>query len=485
MELTNIQKAYIAFFNRPADASGLAFWQNYPGSDVDLLNTFSATPEYLAEYVNKTPTQIVDAIYQNLFGHEPDLVGRDFWAGHLAAERLTIGNIAITILNSAGPGDKEVIDNKTDAATAFTNYLASHAAAEAAYETGATRVVKIAKDWLSDIGASSISKDSAISGIGNTANNLIDLAVGGGTDPGAGYNEIRATSDSGVTLFGTTGNDKIYGGAGSDTLRGLEGNDWLLGGAGNDELYGDNGGFRGNDILEGGAGNDELEGGYGDDILRGGDGNDELEGDMGNDTLEGGAGHDDLEGGYGDDILRGGDGNDELEGDTGNDTLEGGAGNDTYSIHALSAFPEGRDTITDIGGNDTLDMDDSNRDMYATITLQRVENNLVLTYLPNAPGDGSITITDFYSATAGIRGAGVIERLSGFIESRSIDLWETAKSLTAGAPATKLSALNNLSAQSYVLPALEDAQGADKPIGLVGVADTLTDGGNAVLESFL
>jgi Ca2+-binding RTX toxin-like protein len=66
----------------------------------------------------------------------------------------------------------------------------------------------------------------------------------------------------------------------------------------------------GNDELHGGTGNDILYGQGGDDILYGEDGNDILYGGAGKDTLYGGAGNDVLIGGKGDDILYGGDGSD-------------------------------------------------------------------------------------------------------------------------------------------------------------------------------
>ncbi len=66
----------------------------------------------------------------------------------------------------------------------------------------------------------------------------------------------------------------------------------------------------GNDELHGGSGNDILYGQGGDDTLFGEDGNDILYGGVGKDTLHGGAGNDILIGGKGDDILYGGDGSD-------------------------------------------------------------------------------------------------------------------------------------------------------------------------------
>jgi hypothetical protein len=75
-------------------------------------------------------------------------------------------------------------------------------------------------------------------------------------------------------------------------------------------------------------------------------------------------------------------------------------------------------------------------------------------------------------------------------------LWDVAKSLTEGAPASNLPARSNANvflarrestaewaADEIFAPG--DAAGAEGAIGLVGVADPLADGGGAFLESVL
>ena len=145
------------------------------------------------------------------------------------------------------------------------------------------------------------------------------------------------------TITGTSGDDTLNGGNGSDTLNAGSGDDTLNGGNGSDTL---NGG-SGSDTLYGGAGSDELNGGSGNDTLYGGAGNDELEGGSGNDYLSGGSGRDELEGGSGNDILVGG---------TGADWLEGGSGSDVFRYQSeldstvcdwdrILDFKQGRDLI--------------------------------------------------------------------------------------------------------------------------------------------
>ena len=73
-------------------------------------------------------------------------------------------------------------------------------------------------------------------------------------------------------LNGTTGNNRLSGGAKEDTLAGMAGNDTLSGGSGADKVWGGSG----NDNLSGGSGADLLVGGFGADRMDGGAGNDVL-----------------------------------------------------------------------------------------------------------------------------------------------------------------------------------------------------------------
>jgi Ca2+-binding RTX toxin-like protein len=104
----------------------------------------------------------------------------------------------------------------------------------------------------------------------------------------------------------------------------------------------------GNDTIHGNGGADVIYGDWKDfniyARLRSGGGNDQLYGDAGKDTIYGDAGNDQIDGGTGADFIDGG---------TGNDSLSGGSGADTF----VFAAGYGRDTITDFGNGDKIDID--------------------------------------------------------------------------------------------------------------------------------
>lgn len=67
--------------------------------------------------------------------------------------------------------------------------------------------------------------------------------------------------ESGVTCYGTNGDDHIIGTSGADTIFGKGGDDLIQGQGGNDLIHGDgciNTGCEGADTIYGGAGNDII-----------------------------------------------------------------------------------------------------------------------------------------------------------------------------------------------------------------------------------
>ncbi|MUH00351.1 hypothetical protein F7734_52020 [Scytonema sp. UIC 10036] len=198
---------------------------------------------------------------------------------------------------------------------------------------------------------------SAISGTGNSLNNVIN---------GNAQNN---------TLNGGAGNDTLNGGAGNDTLDGSTGNDVLSGGDGDDTYTVDSASDSITEATNAGTDtvNSSISWTLGDNLenltLTGnstidGIGNalnntitansvsNNLFGHDGNDNLTGGVGNDLLDGGTGDDTLIGGSGNDTLIGGFGNDVLTGSTGVDIFVLNNPNT---GVDSITDLSVvDDTL-----------------------------------------------------------------------------------------------------------------------------------
>ncbi len=125
----------------------------------------------------------------------------------------------------------------------------------------------------------------------------------------------------GITVSLVTSGGQYTGAGGTDDLQGIEN---LVGGDFNDRFVGS----TSDNILQLGAGSNTGIGLGGDDTILGGSGVDNIQGGAGEDFLRGYGGRDVLDGGNDDDFLAGGSGNDQLRGGTGSDTLEGGEGRD-------------------------------------------------------------------------------------------------------------------------------------------------------------
>jgi len=148
---TQIQQLYVAYFNRPADASGLAFWANFMatgGTVAQVSAAFAESLEYQVEYSQSTNAGIVNAVYQNLFGRPAETAGLEFWVKALGDKSITVDNMVEFISRGAQGTDKVAFDSKVVVATAFTNALDTDA--EKAGYSGAD-ANKAAKELLAGI----------------------------------------------------------------------------------------------------------------------------------------------------------------------------------------------------------------------------------------------------------------------------------------------------------------------------------------------
>ncbi len=248
--------------------------------------------------------------------------------------------------------------------------------------------------------------------------------------------ETALVGGSTSTELAPVGNDKIFGGDGSDILFGdainsdylpwgVNGNPAkpadLAEGSGLDGLkqflllkngvqptdadlhkfISDNHGLfdvqsdtrGGNDELHGGSGNDILYGQGGDDTLYGDDGNDILYGGTGKDTLHGGAGNDILIGGKGDDILIGGEGSDTFKWEFGDQGTTAAP-----AVDVIKDFS----TASAANGGDVLDLQDM---------LQGEKDGTLSQYLHFSKDPANSANTVIEISTAGKIGQGADQKI--------------------------------------------------------------------------
>jgi hypothetical protein len=148
---TDIQKLYVAYFNRPADPAGLAYWETVveaaKGNTAAVSASFAGSAEYKATYANMTNAQIVDAVYQNLFGRAAETAGKDYWADLLNKNAITIDNVVAAVAAGAQTTDLTAYNNKVTAAGAFTAALDTDAE-KAGYTT---KSIDLAKAFIASV----------------------------------------------------------------------------------------------------------------------------------------------------------------------------------------------------------------------------------------------------------------------------------------------------------------------------------------------
>lgn len=231
----DIQRLYIAYFNRPADTVGLAYWTTQAnlngGSTAGIANAFSASTEYKTKYNGLSTSTLVNTIYLNLFGRGAEPAGLQYWGSRLDGGTFNVGNIVIAILSGAQNADAVAVNNKALAAVQFTQNLTTTAQISA-YTTPAAAA--LALTWLNAV-VDPASLATALQGLP-----AVIVTIVGGTPPvtgggGGGTPSITFTmtagTDSGATFLGGAGNDtynapagtfnaldNINGGAGTNTL---------------------------------------------------------------------------------------------------------------------------------------------------------------------------------------------------------------------------------------------------------------------------
>jgi len=224
-----VQKLYVAYFSRPADAAGLTYWENVVakanGSTAAVSAAFAASDEYKMTFAGQSAYQIIDTVYQNLFGRPAEAAALTFWGQGLLNGAFTIDNAVTAIAAGAQGADKTAYTNKVAAATAFSAALDTSAEMIGYNGTAANNA---AKSWLAGVTTDvSLTAATATAALNTTVANVVAI----GTSTGGESFNLTVGAD---TLFGTSGadsfnaaqttgntftvGDTIDGGAGTDTL---------------------------------------------------------------------------------------------------------------------------------------------------------------------------------------------------------------------------------------------------------------------------
>ena len=228
---TFLQQAYLAYFGRPADVSGLGFYADK--TEPQVVAAFSASPESQAFFGSMNTLAQINAIYLNLFNRPAEPAGLTYWSGEINAGRLSLAQASMGILNGAQNADKLAVTNKLAASTAFTaaldttdemigyqgtaviasarSFLAS-VTSDAATLTAATSTTALSATVAATVAAGATSSAAGQTFTLTTASNLFTGDAKDNTFEGGLIDQATAANST------LTASDVLVGGLGTDTL---------------------------------------------------------------------------------------------------------------------------------------------------------------------------------------------------------------------------------------------------------------------------
>ncbi|WP_048306576.1 DUF4214 domain-containing protein [Halomonas sp. PR-M31] len=117
-----VQRSYVSYYGRPAEAEGLEYWAQRADEEGRgaIVNAFGTSREFTDQYGDLDNPALVNSLYQQLFSRDAEPEGQAFYVDQLARGEKTLAEIAVTIANAAQGNDKTVIDNKVAVAQAYT-----------------------------------------------------------------------------------------------------------------------------------------------------------------------------------------------------------------------------------------------------------------------------------------------------------------------------------------------------------------------------
>lgn len=126
----DVQKLYIAYYQRPADPAGLLYWAQQidaaGGDATAAVNAFGMAAESQALYgavTSATIGDVIDKIYMAAFNRPAEQAGKDYWVGQFNAGAIGASGIAYAVVLGAQNTDLAVSNAKLAVANEFTKQV--------------------------------------------------------------------------------------------------------------------------------------------------------------------------------------------------------------------------------------------------------------------------------------------------------------------------------------------------------------------------
>ena len=199
------QQMYVAYYGRPADPGGLAYWADVFDATSDLteaLAAFGNASEFTDNFGSLSNSDLVTNLYQQMYGHAPDPGGLEFYLGRIDSGAATLASIAKQIADGSLSDDLETLNNRIEVANTFTTQVETTGA------TYATENIADAQALLAAVDETEATVTSGKSEVTTFISELPDADnSGGGGDGGSTENdsivgtwELAAASDPSTVM---------------------------------------------------------------------------------------------------------------------------------------------------------------------------------------------------------------------------------------------------------------------------------------------
>jgi len=104
-------RLYLAYFNRPPDPTGFAYWQRQLDNGRGLINAakkFAESNEFKTKYGTVSNDAFIELVYQNVLGRASDPTGKAFWLTRLNNKTKNRGDVMINFSESSENVNKKV-----------------------------------------------------------------------------------------------------------------------------------------------------------------------------------------------------------------------------------------------------------------------------------------------------------------------------------------------------------------------------------------
>ncbi len=122
---TNVLKAYLAFYGRPADTGGLSYWAGHlaekKGDIAAIMDPFANSEEFRNRFGSLANEDLIDNLFLQQFGRIEDhnSAGFQYWLDELQSGRRSLQNIALAIMDGAQNQDLAVVNARVEAVQHF------------------------------------------------------------------------------------------------------------------------------------------------------------------------------------------------------------------------------------------------------------------------------------------------------------------------------------------------------------------------------